>query len=192
MQGHERVVAGFEPEFLARTRRLDLVFQHHERIDHDVTDQIDFILGDAFIQKIVVGVWRWGPQDVRDRIGNEAVYFLRHATIPTAQPGLEVNHRNPEFRADHGAGRRAHGQGTLLNASNLAAALSLSAPTVTKYIDLLVDLLLVRRLGPYRANVGKRLVKSPKVYVRDSGLLHALLGIGDFNSLSGHPDPLNR
>lgn len=81
----------------------------------------------------------------------------------------------------------SHGQGTLLNASNLAAALSLSAPTVTKYIDLLVDLLLVRRLRPYHTNVGKRLVKSPKVYVRDSGLLHALLGIGDFNSLSGHP-----
>ena len=81
----------------------------------------------------------------------------------------------------------SHGQGSLLNASNLASALSLSAPTVTKYIDLLVDLLLVRRLGPYHTNVGKRLVKSPKVYVRDSGLLHALLGIGDFNSLSGHP-----
>jgi len=52
---------------------------------------------------------------------------------------------------------------------------------------LLVDLLLVRRLQPFQANVSKRLVKSPKVYVRDSGLLHALLGIKDFNSLSGHP-----
>ena len=81
----------------------------------------------------------------------------------------------------------SHGQGSLLNVSNLAAALSLSAPTVTKYIDLLVDLLLVRRLRPYLANVGKRLVKSPKVYVRDSGLLHALLDIEDFNQLSGHP-----
>ena len=81
----------------------------------------------------------------------------------------------------------SHGQGSLLNCSNLASSLSLSAPTVAKYIDLLVELLLVRKLRPYHANVGKRLVKSPKVYVRDSGLLHALLGIGDFNGLCGHP-----
>jgi len=81
----------------------------------------------------------------------------------------------------------AHSQGTMLNASRLASGLSLTAPTVTKYIDLLVDLLLVRRLRPLHANIGKRLVKSPKVYVRDSGLLHALLGIGDYNALAGHP-----
>jgi hypothetical protein len=81
----------------------------------------------------------------------------------------------------------AHSQGTLLNASKLAAGLSVSAPTVTSYIDLLVDLLLVRRLRPFHANTGKRLVKSPKVYVRDSGLVHALLGIGDLNALAGHP-----
>jgi hypothetical protein len=81
----------------------------------------------------------------------------------------------------------AHNQGTLLNASKLAAALSLSGQTVTNYIDLLVDLLLVRRLRPCHANTGKRLVKSPKVYVRDSGLVHALLGIADHNQLAGHP-----
>lgn len=81
----------------------------------------------------------------------------------------------------------AHGQGTLLNGAKLASSLSLSAPTVTKYIDLLVDLLLVRRLRPFHANVKKRLVKSPKIYVRDSGLLHALLDIQDHNQLLGHP-----
>jgi hypothetical protein len=81
----------------------------------------------------------------------------------------------------------AHNHGTLLNASRLAASLSVSAQTLTRYIDLLADLLLVRRLQPYHANVQKRLVKSPKVYVRDSGLLHALLDIGDFNVLNGHP-----
>ncbi len=81
----------------------------------------------------------------------------------------------------------AHAQGTLLNASKLASSLSVSAPTVTGYIDLLVDLLLVRRLRPFYANVRKRLVKSPKVYVRDSGVVHALLGIMDHNSLAGHP-----
>ncbi len=81
----------------------------------------------------------------------------------------------------------AHNQGTLLNASRLAAGLSVTAPTITSYIDLLVDLLLVRRLPPFRANTGKRLVKSPKVYVRDSGLVHTLLGIVDLTELAGHP-----
>ncbi|MDP6841379.1 MAG: ATP-binding protein [Rhodospirillales bacterium] len=81
----------------------------------------------------------------------------------------------------------AHSLGTVLNASKLAAGLSISAPTVTSYIDLLVDLLLVRRLRPFHANVKKRLVKSPKIYVRDSGLVHALLGIEDHNALAGHP-----
>jgi len=81
----------------------------------------------------------------------------------------------------------AHGQGGLLNASRLAASLAISAPTVASYIDLLVDLLLVRRLRPHNANIGKRLVKSPKVYVRDSGLAHALLGIDSHNALAGHP-----
>ncbi len=81
----------------------------------------------------------------------------------------------------------AHSQGTMLNASRLAAGLAVSSPTVTRYIDLLVDLLLVRRLQPFHSNAGKRLVKSPKVYVRDSGLAHALLGIEDHNELAGHP-----
>jgi predicted AAA+ superfamily ATPase len=81
----------------------------------------------------------------------------------------------------------AHSQGTLLNASRLAAALMVSAQTATRYTDLLVDLLLVRRLQPFHQNVGKRVVKSPKVYLRDSGILHTLLGIADFNDLSGHP-----
>ena len=81
----------------------------------------------------------------------------------------------------------AHNQGGPLNASKPAAGLALSAPTVSGYIDLLVDLLLVRRLRPFHANVKKRLVKSPKVYVRDSGLLHALLGLADHDALAGHP-----
>ena len=81
----------------------------------------------------------------------------------------------------------AHGQSTSLNTSKLASGLSVSARTVTGYIDLLADLLLVRRLRPFYANVRKRLVKSPKVYVRDSGIVHALLGIMDYNSLAGHP-----
>ncbi|MFX4662430.1 DUF4143 domain-containing protein, partial [Acinetobacter baumannii] len=62
-----------------------------------------------------------------------------------------------------------------------------TSPTVSSYVDLLVDLLLVRRLPAFHANIGKRLVKSPKTYVRDSGLVHALLGIEDHDRLAGHP-----
>ena len=81
----------------------------------------------------------------------------------------------------------AHNQGALLNASRLAQGLEVKSQTVSRYTDLLVDLLLVRRLQSYQANVGKRLVKSPKVYIRDSGLAHALLNIGDRDTLLGHP-----
>jgi predicted AAA+ superfamily ATPase len=81
----------------------------------------------------------------------------------------------------------AHSQGGLLNASRLATALMISSQSVTRYIDLLVDLLLVRRLQPFHHNAGKRLVKSPKVYLRDSGIVHTLLGIPDYNALAGHP-----
>jgi len=81
----------------------------------------------------------------------------------------------------------AHAQGGTLNAARLASALGISGQTVMRYLDLLSDLLLVRRLEPWSANVGKRLVRSPKVYVRDSGIAHALLGIGDLDALLGHP-----
>lgn len=81
----------------------------------------------------------------------------------------------------------AHNQGALHNASRLGANLEVSSQAVSRYTDLLVDLLLVRRLQPYHVNGGKRLVKSPKVYIRDSGLAHALLNIADRNALLGHP-----
>ncbi len=81
----------------------------------------------------------------------------------------------------------AHNQGELLNAAKLAAALGVDGKTVARYLDLLVDLLLVRRLKPWHGNTGKRLVKSPKTYIRDSGITHALLGIGERETLLGHP-----
>jgi hypothetical protein len=81
----------------------------------------------------------------------------------------------------------AHQQGGLLNAATLARALAVDGKTVAAYLDLLVDLLLVRRLAPWHGNLRKRLVKSPKVYVRDSGLVHALLGIGEREALLAHP-----
>jgi predicted AAA+ superfamily ATPase len=81
----------------------------------------------------------------------------------------------------------AHHQGGLLNTSQFSRSLGVDVKTVGNYLDLLVDLLLVRRLQPWHANHGKRLVKSPKVFVRDSGLVHALLGIPDKETLVAHP-----
>lgn len=81
----------------------------------------------------------------------------------------------------------AHNQGGLLNMAQFARNLGVDVKTISSYLDLLVDLLLVRRLPPWHANIGKRLVKSPKVYVRDSGLVHALLAIQDKESLLAHP-----
>jgi predicted AAA+ superfamily ATPase len=81
----------------------------------------------------------------------------------------------------------AHNQAQLLNAASLARGLGVNGMTIAHYLDLLVDLLLVRRLPAWHRNVGKRLVKSPKVYVRDSGIAHALLGIRDKEALLGHP-----
>ena len=80
-----------------------------------------------------------------------------------------------------------HRQGGLLNASELARGLDVSVPAVTRYVDLLSDLMLVRRLPPWFANVGKRLVKTPKVYIRDSGVLHSLLGLGTLDDVLSHP-----
>lgn len=81
----------------------------------------------------------------------------------------------------------AHNQGQLLNYSKLGESLGLTHPTIRRYIDLLEQTFILRTIFPYEVNVKKRLVKSPKVFVRDSGLLHQLLAIPDFNSLLGNP-----
>ena len=81
----------------------------------------------------------------------------------------------------------AHSQGGIFNAATLARGLDVNGKTIARYLDLMCDLMLVRRLQPYQVNVGKRLVKSPKVYVRDSGIVHALLNISTENAILGHP-----
>lgn len=81
----------------------------------------------------------------------------------------------------------AHNQGQMLNAAQLANGLGVSGHTVARYLDIMVDLLLVRRLQPWAHNAKKRLVRTPKVYVRDTGLVHALLGIRNQEELLGHP-----
>ena len=81
----------------------------------------------------------------------------------------------------------AHNQGQQLNLSKLGESLGLTHPTIKRYIDLLEQTFIVRTLLPYEINIKKRLVKSPKVFVRDSGILHQLLAIPNFNSLLGNP-----
>jgi predicted AAA+ superfamily ATPase len=81
----------------------------------------------------------------------------------------------------------ANSQSTLLNQSRLASSLGVSTPAVARYLDVLVDLLLVRRLRPWSGNVGKRLVRTPKIYIRDSGITHALLDLETWEDLLGHP-----
>lgn len=81
----------------------------------------------------------------------------------------------------------AHLQGETVNYSKLGSNLEVNGKTVSHYIDILTDLLLVRRIEPWHANVKKRLVKSPRYYVRDSGVLHRLLGIGSYDALLSNP-----
>lgn len=81
----------------------------------------------------------------------------------------------------------AHHQGGQLNTAQLSSSLDIALPTVKRYVELLEDLFLIRTLRPWSGNVGKRLVKTPKVYIRDSGLAHALLNLATLDDLLGHP-----
>jgi len=81
----------------------------------------------------------------------------------------------------------AHNHGQLLNSSKLGESLGITHPTVKRYVDVLEQTYLIRSLPPFFANTKKRIVKSPKIYVRDTGLLHQLLQIRTFNDLLGHP-----
>jgi uncharacterized protein len=85
----------------------------------------------------------------------------------------------------------AHQHGQLLNYSTLSKSLGVSQPTVTNAIYYLEEAMLVKTLKPWHSNTGKRLVKTPKIYIRDSGMLHYLLGTGNFNQLMGHPQAGN-
>ncbi len=81
----------------------------------------------------------------------------------------------------------AHSHAQLWNASKIAGSLGISAPTVRSYLDILEETFIVRQVQPYHSNIKKRLIKSPRVYIRDSGLLHALLNIRTIEDLHGHP-----
>lgn len=120
----------------------------------------------------------------------ESSYAWRHDFIRTFLqrdlPGMGV--RVPAETLRRFWQMLAHLQGQLFNASQLGMSLGgASHTTASRYLDVLVDTMMVRRLPPHLSNVGKRLVKSPKVYLRDSGVLHALLGLATVQDLQGHP-----
>ena len=100
---------------------------------------------------------------------------------------LQFNPRLPSETLRRFLMMLAHLQGGLFNASEIGRSLGIDSKTISRYLDLFTDLLLVRRLEPFYTNIGKRLVKSPKIYLRDSGLVHALLGISTQEILLGHP-----
>jgi predicted AAA+ superfamily ATPase len=123
------------------------------------------------------------PQDDASWLWRDA--FVRHF-LHTDLPALGINVEPELMRRFWRMVAHLHGQ--LFNASSIAASLGVSSPTVTRYLDHLVQSLMLHRLEPFHANLGKRLVKSPKIYVRDSGLLHYLLGMRNVHDLMGHPN----
>lgn len=127
---------------------------------------------DSFLAREDSGSMRWRRDFIR-------TYLERD--IPTLGPRIPAETLRRFWTM------LAHRQSSLSNAAELARALGVDGKTVASYLDLLVDLMLVRRLEPWRGNVGKRLMKSPRIYVRDTGLLHALLGLTTLDDVLGHP-----
>ena len=116
--------------------------------------------------------WRWREAFIR---------HLLHTDLPALGLRVDATSLSRFWRM------LAHLHGQLFNASAVANSLDVSAPTVNRWLDHMVGALLIRKLEPFHANLGKRLVKSHKVYVRDSGLLHSLLGLTSVADLQGHP-----
>ncbi len=116
--------------------------------------------------------WRWREAFIR---------HLLHTDLPALGLRVDATSLSRFWRM------LAHLHGQLFNASAVANSLDVSAPTVNRWLDHMVGALLIRKLEPFHANPGKRLVKSNKVYVRDSGLLHSLLGLTSVADLQGHP-----
>jgi predicted AAA+ superfamily ATPase len=127
---------------------------------------------DSFLAKSEIRSLRWRQDFIRSYLERD---------IPQFGPRIATETLRRFW------GMLAHHQGGLLNSAELARNLGIDNKTAASYLDLLINLLLVRRLPPWHANIGKRLTKACKVYVRDSGLIHALLNIHDKEALLSHP-----
>lgn len=116
-----------------------------------------------------------------------ADFMLSYSTRDLAQLGLPMRAMQIERLLQ----MLAHMHGQLINYSSIAKSLGVSQPTVTKAIFYLEEAMLIRTLKPWHNNLNKRLVKSPKVYIRDTGMLHYLLAVNNYNQLMGHPQAGN-
>ncbi len=133
--------------------------------------------------------WRGGYPEALLASGDEEARLWQDGFITTY---LERDLPQLGFRIPSPDVRRfltmlAHNQAQLWNASQLASSLGVSAPTMKRYLSMCEETFLIRVIKPWHINLKKRLVKSPKVYVRDPGIFHALLGIPSFEMLQGHP-----
>ena len=133
--------------------------------------------------------WRGGYPDSYNAISDESSVLWRENFIRTyvERDIPQLGYQITSMQMLRLMTMLAHSQGQLLNASKLGESLGVTHPTIRRHIDILEQTYLVRTLQPYFANTKKRLVKSPKVYLRDSGLLHQLLSIRSFNELLGQP-----
>lgn len=141
-------------------------------------------------QNMVNTLWLRGgfPESLLASTDLNSLYWRRDFIKTYLERDIpQLGPRIPAFTLERFWTMLAHNQGGIVNASQLARNLEVSSVTVGRYLDLMADLLLVRRLQPWTFNVGKRLVKAPKVYIRDSGITHALLNIANYNDLLGHP-----
>jgi predicted AAA+ superfamily ATPase len=173
---------------------IDLLQQSGEslagRIAYIELQGIDVLEYGAYDQEKVSTLWLRGgfPESLLAANDKNSLYWRRdfiktylERDIPLLGPRIPAQTLNRFWTM------LAHNQGGVFNASQLARSLEVSSVTVERYLDLMCDLLLVRRLQPWTFNIGKRLVKAPKVYIRDSGIAHALLNITGYNELLGHP-----
>jgi hypothetical protein len=103
---HERILVVLEALRLAGARRLDPVPEHLEGVDHDIADHVDLIRADALGEEVLVGVGRWRPEHIDDRIRHHAVDFLGHSSVTAPEPGFKVHDRDPQLGAYHRAGGR--------------------------------------------------------------------------------------
>ncbi len=164
---------------------------------HDLAGWVEFVeLGPLTLDEVgaspehVHRLWSRGGFPASFLAASDADAFdWRRAFVRTflERDFPELGPRLPPERLQRFWTMVAHRHGQLWNASDLARGLGVTSPTATWYAGLFVGALLVRRLEPLRANVTKRLVKSPKLYLRDSGLLHALLDVPEWDALQGHP-----
>ncbi|MDB5145526.1 MAG: ATPase [Mucilaginibacter sp.] len=173
---------------------IDLLQQSSEslagRIAYIELHGIDVLEYASHDQEMINTLWLRGgfPESLLSTSGQDSLYWRRDFIKTYLERDIpQLGPRIPALTLERFWTMLSHNQGGIINASQLARNLEVSSVTVGRYLDLMADLLLVRRLQPWTFNIGKRLVRAPKVYVRDSGITHALLNISSYNDLLGHP-----